>query len=64
MIGYFVKVCKRRNLKVMADKSKLMVLGGKEGSVCEVFVDGTQLEHISELKYFRYVCVAQIMYIW
>ena len=28
-----------------------MVLGGKEGLKCKVFVDGTLLEHVSVLKY-------------
>ena len=32
----FVELCKKRSLKVSDDKRKVMVLGGKEGSVCEV----------------------------
>ena len=31
MVERFVDVCRRRGLKVNADKSKVMVLGGEEG---------------------------------
>ena len=31
IVGCFVEVCRRRGLKVIADKSKVMVLGGEEG---------------------------------
>ena len=34
MTTHFVEVCKRRNVKENADKSKVIVLGGNEGSVC------------------------------
>ena len=51
MVGRFAKVCRRRGLKVNADKSKVMVLSGKEGIECEIHVDGICLEHISEFKY-------------
>ena len=30
MLGHFVDACKRRGLKVIADKSMVMVLGGEE----------------------------------
>ena len=43
-------VC-RRGLKVNADKSKVMILGGKKGLKCESFADGEQLEQVSEFKY-------------
>ena len=39
MVGRFVEVCKSRGLKVNADKSRMMALGGEEGSICGVFVD-------------------------
>ena len=31
MVGHFVEVCRKRGLKVNANKSKVMVLGGEEG---------------------------------
>ena len=31
MLGRLVEVCRRRDLKVNAGKSKVMVLGGEEG---------------------------------
>ena len=31
MVGQFAEVCRRRGLKVNADKSKVMVLNGEEG---------------------------------
>ena len=45
MIGCFMKVCKRMGMRVNANKSKVMALGG------EVFLDRMRLEHISEFKY-------------
>ena len=41
MVGCFVEVCRRRGLKVNANKSKKMVLGGKEESACETLVNRT-----------------------
>ena len=43
MVGRFVEVCIRSGLKVNADKSKMMVLNGKEGFECEGY-----LEYVSE----------------
>ena len=54
MVGCFVEVCRRIDLKVNAGKSKLMVLGREEGFVCEVCLDGIGLEHVSEFKYLGY----------
>ena len=39
-------------MKVRGNEKKVIVLGGKEGSICEVFVDGMRLEDVSEFKYF------------
>ena len=36
MVGQFAEVCRRRGLKFNAGKSKVMVLNGEEGLVCEV----------------------------
>ena len=36
----FAEVCRRRGLKVNANKNKKMVLGGEEGLECEVCVNG------------------------
>ena len=44
-------MCKRRGLKVNADKTKVMVLNGEEGLEWEVHVGGIHLEHVSEFKY-------------
>ena len=55
MLRCFVKVCRRRGLKVYAGKSKVMVSGGEEGLDCEVCLVGIYLEHISEFKYLGYV---------
>ena len=41
--------------KVNAAKTKVMVLNGEDGLECEVHVDRTRLEHVSEFKYFRCV---------
>ena len=39
--------CRRRDLKVHADKSKVMVLGREEGLGCKILVNGAQLEQVS-----------------
>ena len=41
--------------KVKADKSELIVLYGEERLECEISVDETRFEQVSELKYFGYV---------
>ena len=46
MMGRFVEVCRRMNLKINVDKRKTKVFGEEERSVCEVFVNGTRLEHM------------------
>ena len=55
MVRRFAEVCKRRDLKVNAGKSKVMVLNREEGLECEVHVDVIRLEHVSEFKYLGYV---------
>ena len=52
MVVHFVKVCRRRGLKLNdAGKKKAMVLNGEEGLECEVCVGGIRLDHISEFIY-------------
>ena len=48
-------MCRRRNLKLNAGKSKVMVLNGEEGLECEVNVDGIRMEHVFEFKYLGLV---------
>ena len=50
--GNSAEECKRRGLKVKADKLKVMVLNGEEGLECEVHVDRMRLDHVFEFKYF------------
>ena len=40
MVGQFAEVCRRRELKISASKSKVMALNGEEGLEYEVHVDG------------------------
>ena len=49
--GRSVEVCRRRELKINAGKSKVMVLNGEEKLKCEVHVDWIRLEHVSKFKY-------------
>ena len=51
MLGRFVEVCRRRELKVNAGKSKVMVMNGEEGLDYEVHVDVVRVEHVSKVKY-------------
>ena len=53
-------MCSRRDLKVNAEKSKVMVLGGEEELEHEVSVDGMRLEHVSEFKYLFWKNQAQM----
>ena len=46
MVGQFAEVCRRRELKVSAGKSKVIVLNGEEGLECEVHVDRIRLKHL------------------
>ena len=46
-----LRCCRWRGLKVIAAKSKVMVLGVDEGLECEVCVNGIHLKHVSEFKY-------------
>ena len=55
MVESFVEVCKRRVLKVNADKSKVMLLGEEERLECKIHVDGARLKQVSELKYLEFV---------
>ena len=55
MLGWFAEVCRRRGLKVIAGKSKGVVLNAEEGLECEVHVDEICLEYVSEFKYLRCV---------
>ena len=50
VVGRFVEVCTRNGLKINSDNNRVMVLGREEGSICEVFVGGTRLEHVSEFR--------------
>ena len=50
MVGLF-DGCRRRELKVNAGKSKVIILNREEGLKCEVHVDGIPLEHVLEFKY-------------
>ena len=43
MVGWFVKVCRKKGRKVNAGKSKAMVLNGEKGLECGVHVDGIHL---------------------
>ena len=45
-MGQFAEVCRRRELKVNAGKSKVRVLNGEEGLQCHIDVDGIHLEHL------------------
>ena len=46
MIRRFSEECKRRDPKVNAVKSKVIVSLGEEGSECVVKEDGRNLEHV------------------
>ena len=54
MVGRFVEMCRERGFKIIVEKFKVMVLGGKEGLECEIRVDGVRLEQVK----FKYLgCV-------
>ena len=47
----FGEVCRRRGLKVNTYKRKVMMFSGEKGLGCDIHVDGTRLEQVSEFKY-------------
>ena len=49
MVGQFAEMCRRKGLKVIASRSKVMVLNGEERLECEVHVDGIRLEYVSDI---------------
>ena len=51
MVGRFLEVCKRRDLKINASNSRVMLLNGEEGLEYEISVDGLRLDDVSEFKY-------------
>ena len=52
MVEHLLEVYRRIGLKFNADKSKVMVIDGKEGLESEIHVDWALLDQLSELKYF------------
>ena len=64
---HFIEVCRRRGLKVNANKNKVMVIGGEEGFRCEIHMDGVQFEQVT-VKIFevyfgsiRYMCCRKVL---
>ena len=55
MVGRFAEVCRRREMKVNAAKSRVKVMNEEDGLECEVHVDRIRLEYVSEFKYLGYV---------
>ena len=60
IVERFVEVCRRKGMKVNEGKSKVMVLHGKEGLECEVYLDRIYLEHVLEFKYLGCVWMNQV----
>ena len=54
MMEHFVNVCRRRYLRVNADKRKVIILGGEEILECEICVHEPRLEKVSEFIYLWY----------
>ena len=50
-MGWFVEVYRRRDLKVNAGKSKVMLRNGVERLECEVHADWIRFEGASKFKY-------------
>ena len=46
IVQRFDEVCRRRGLKVNANKSEVMVLGGEERLEYEIRIDGARFEQI------------------
>ena len=61
MVGHFIEVCKRRSLKVNAGKSKVMVIGGEDGFLCEVCIYRICLKHVSGIEILG-MCFGQEKY--
>ena len=48
-------------MKVNASKNMVMVLNGKEGLKCEVYVDGIRLEHIWYVFWMNQVQMGKVV---
>ena len=53
LVARCVECGKEGSLKVNIDNNRMTVLVGAERSMCEMFEDGTRLEHVSEFKCLR-----------
>ena len=51
MVNKFNRVCIRRGLKINADKSKVLIVGGREDEGHVVSLDGKVLENVKEFSY-------------
>ena len=51
MVGSFIEKNRRKGLKVKPDKSKMIVLGGKERLEREMCMDRAQLKQVLQYKY-------------
>ena len=50
MVGWFVKVCRRRGLIVNAGKSKAVILYREERLECEVHIDRIRFLYVLEFR--------------
>ncbi len=53
LVSEFGTVCRRRNLKVNANKSIVMVFEREESTGCSVMVGGERLENVGKFKYLE-----------
>ena len=51
LVNEFGRVCTKRNLKVNANKSKVMVFERNEATECGVMLDGVEMENVRVFKY-------------
>ena len=58
-----VCVCRRRGLKVNADKSKVMALNGEEGLECEVCVDERKFNSYFVIRNFKFI-FGRLGWVW
>ena len=63
MVGRIVELCRRRGLKVNANKSKVMVMNREEGLECEVHVDWGSFRTFIRIQIFG-MCFGRSRYKW
>lgn len=60
MIGCFYRVCLKRGLRGNVAKSRVMVVGGEVGAICDIEIKGERIGQMQELRYLECMIVMSL----